>query len=119
MAIECTSAAVVLFAVAAASGSPLAGWPTETWLLLAAAVIGPQLLGHQGYAYALRWVPASTVAILALLEPVGASALAAVVLGETPGLSSILAGAVVLLGVGVASRSTTVLSQGRTEGVVG
>jgi drug/metabolite transporter (DMT)-like permease len=105
MALTCGAAAAVLFPVAVATGAPLAGWPATTWLLLAAAVLGPQLIGHQGFAYALRWVPASTVAVLALLEPVGASSLAFVILGETPGFTSIVGGALVLLGVGCATRS--------------
>ncbi len=119
MAVECASAAVVLFGLGAATATPLTGWTAATWILLAAAVLGPQLLGHQGFAYALRWVSASTVATIALLEPVGASVLAAIVLGERPEPASVAGAVLVLAGVAVAARSTTVLSRGRTAPVVG
>jgi drug/metabolite transporter (DMT)-like permease len=119
MFVECASAAAVLFAFAGATGAPLAGWPAATWALLAAAVLGPQLIGHQGFAWALRWVPPSTVATLALLEPVGASLLAAILLEERPGPTAVVGGALVLTGVALSIRSSTNVSPGCTARGVG
>jgi drug/metabolite transporter (DMT)-like permease len=103
MAGLCAVAAAVLFPVALATGTPLVGFPPATWGLLALAVLGPQLLGHLGFVYAVRWIPASTVSMITLLEPVGASALAAVVLGELPGPAAALGAGIVLGGIGVAT----------------
>jgi drug/metabolite transporter (DMT)-like permease len=119
MVVECAAAAAVLFAFAAVTSAPLAGWAATTWGLLAAAVLGPQLIGHQGFAFALRWVPPSTVATLALLEPVGASVLAAIVLEERPGPAAILGGGLVLAGVAMSTRSSTNVPAGCTAQGVG
>ena len=62
MALICLSATMVLFPTALAAGVPLAGWAASTWGLLALAILLPQLVGHQGFAWALKFVPASTVA---------------------------------------------------------
>ncbi len=98
MALVCGWAAATLFTLGLAGGVPLTGFPPRTWGLVACAVALPQLLGHQGFAYAVKYVPASTLSALTLLEPVGAALLAALVLGEWPapgewlGMSLVLAG---------------------------
>jgi drug/metabolite transporter (DMT)-like permease len=119
MAVACGAAATVLFSLGVATGTPLGGWPGSTWALLAAAVVGPQLLGHQGFAWSLRWVPPSTVASLALLEPVGATILAAILLDERPEPSAVVGGVLVLVGVAVFLRSSTNVSPGCTATSVG
>ncbi|MCB9684621.1 MAG: DMT family transporter [Alphaproteobacteria bacterium] len=104
MCLVCLAGSLTLFAVGAGTGVTLTGFPSSTWGLLALALAGPQLLGHQGFAYALRWVPASTLSTLMLLEPVGATLLAALVLHEIPQREAVLGGALVLAGVWTASR---------------
>lgn len=98
-------AALVMAPVAVLLGEPLLGYPSSTWMWLGVATLGPQLLGHQGFSYAVRYVPASTLAALMLLEPVGSTLLAAALLNEMPPLQGILGGGVVLLGVLVALRA--------------
>ncbi|MEZ4237632.1 MAG: DMT family transporter [Myxococcota bacterium] len=105
MAGLCVVAAAVLFPVALARHTPLWGFPPGTWARIGLAVAGPQIVGHLGFVYAVRWVPASTVSMLTLLEPVGASALAAVVLAEWPGPWAALGSAVVLGGIAIATWS--------------
>lgn len=104
MGLVCLAGSTTLFGVGAATGVRLTGFPPSTWGLLLLALIGPQLVGHQGFAYALRWVPAPTLAALMLLEPVGATLLGALVLHEVPDVRAVVGGAVVLAGVFVASR---------------
>lgn len=104
MGLMCAAAAVVLFAAALASGTALWGYPAETWALLGLAVAGPQLVGHQGLVYAVRWLPASTISMLTLLEPVGATLLALAVLGEVPAPVALAGGLLVLAGIAVATR---------------
>ena len=86
-----------------ASGGKLVGFSPRTWGLLLGSVLGPQLVGHQGLDWALRWLPAPTISAITLLEPVGASVLAAVCLGEWPTPAAAFGGLVTLLGVCVAT----------------
>ena len=98
----CLSAAALLLASALASGVALAGFGARASALLLAFVLGPQLVGHQGLDYVIKWLPAPTVASLTLLEPVVASVLAALFLGELPSRTAALGGLVATMGVGFA-----------------
>ncbi len=95
-------AGMSMAAVALYRGERLTGYPPSTWGLIGLAVLGPQLVGHQGISYTLRYVPAPALALIALLEPVGASLLAGVWLGEWPRPRAWVGMMVVLLGVGIA-----------------
>lgn len=106
MGLACFAASALLWPIALASQTVMWGYDPLTWWLLLAAILGPQLIGHQGFAYAVRWLPASTIALVTLLEPVGASALALVVLDEWPPQSALWGSLVVLLGLAAATRRT-------------
>lgn len=98
------AAGAALLVAAWASATPLAvAEPRDAWLV-AACVVGPQLVGHNGVAWALRHLPASTVSTLILLEPVGATWLAAWAFGEVPSPRAALGGLVVVAGVVVGAR---------------
>lgn len=99
----CFSAAAVLLVLSLAVGAPLIPMGPAVGVVLALAA-GPQLLGHIGFNWAVRYVPASLIAAVILVEPVGASALAAVCLGEWPTWRDGLWAVVLLTGVGVAVR---------------
>jgi drug/metabolite transporter (DMT)-like permease len=102
MGTVCAVAAGLLWIVCLGSGTTMGGYPAVTWALLAAAVLGPQLIGHQGFTWAMGWVPASTVALVVLLEPVGATVLAALIFREVPHPQAGIGALVALLGVGIA-----------------
>jgi drug/metabolite transporter (DMT)-like permease len=93
------SCALWLLPIAALSGAPLVGFSPGAWAALLAMALGPQLLGHLGLNYAVRYLPAVIVSALILVEPVGAVALSAALLGEVPSLLEVIGGAVVLVGV--------------------
>lgn len=97
------AAAAALLPALLLVGEPLVGFPTTTWLLVLAALLGPQLTGHQGASYAIRYLPARVISAVLLLEPVGATVLAWAVFGEAPPLAAALAGVVVVAGVGLAT----------------
>ena len=99
----CLVCAVALLPVAALTGAPLTGFAPSTWLAIAGLTLGPQLLGHIGLNYSVRFLSAATVSAVVLVEPVGAAALGALVLGEIPTGQELLGGAVVLVGVGIAT----------------
>jgi len=100
----CAAAAAALAPAVVLAHVPLVGFAPRTWALIAALAVGPQLLGHNGFNYALRWLPAATVASVTILEPVGATVLAAIFLGERPGPLAILGGVLAVAGVYGATR---------------
>jgi drug/metabolite transporter (DMT)-like permease len=70
------------------------------WFLLLA--IFPQLLAHSTYNWALKYLPATSVSLSLLGEPVAAAVLAYFILGESlPSLRWISA-VVVLVGIAIA-----------------
>jgi len=92
-----TVAALTALAGATLKGVPLFGYSWTFYGLCAGLALGPQVLGHGSFNYALQHVPAAIVGMLALLEPVGASVLAYALFGEVPPLASVV-GMVVVLG---------------------
>ena len=93
------SASAMLVPVALFAGTPLWGYSGETWFWLFAVTLGPQILGHTIFNWALRYVDASIISGTILAEPVVSALLAWLVLSERPGLATILGGTVVLLGL--------------------
>jgi drug/metabolite transporter (DMT)-like permease len=95
------SAAVACASFALVEGAPITGWPAGTWAAFVGLAVGPMLLGHTGFNWALRHVRAYVVSLVQLLEPIGATILAVLVLGrhEVPGWNVWLGGALILVGV--------------------
>jgi drug/metabolite transporter (DMT)-like permease len=85
---------------------PATGYSTETWMLFAAMALGPMLLGHTSFNWALRHVRAYVVSLVVLLEPVGATVLAVLVLGsgERPTVNTVIGGLAILLGMALLVR---------------
>ena len=90
------TAVVTLAALAVAFGTPFGGFPLHTWLAFTALAVVPTLGGHGLANRALRSLPAPTVGLFLLGEPVIASLLAYMIFGETPGAATLVGGAVVL-----------------------
>ncbi|MBK9926860.1 MAG: EamA family transporter [Anaerolineales bacterium] len=92
-------AAIVLIVIMLAAGFSPLGYETKTygWIFLLAAV--PQLIGHTTFNWALRYLPASLIAITTLSEPVGSAILAFFILNETVPLATLLGGILILLGI--------------------
>lgn len=101
-ALSCGATAGWLAVLTLATGAPFTGFAEESWLAILALALGPQILGHLGFNYAVGRLPASIVAAVILLEPIGATSVAAAVLGEQPGWMDALGGALALVGVAVA-----------------
>ncbi len=102
-ALICLACAGWLLPVSRALDAPLTGYSTAAWGALAGMALGPQLLGHIGFNYSVRYLPAYVVTAAVLLEPVGAAVLGAALLGELPTWTEMLGALVVLVGVGVAT----------------
>lgn len=89
-------AASVLGLIAAAFRTPFAPYPPRTWLLFLTLGLVPTVLGHGLVNLALRSIPAPTVGLFLLGEPIGASLLAYLVFGEVPAATTLVGGLVVL-----------------------
>jgi drug/metabolite transporter (DMT)-like permease len=91
-----------------AGGTHVTLWPQppRDVAIFAALALGPMLLGHTGFNYALRFVPAYVVNLALLGEPVGATILAAVLPGirEYPNAGTLVGGAFILAGIALASQ---------------
>ena len=95
-------AGIIVFAVALLTNVQLRGFPAETYGWILAIGLVPQLIGHSSYNWALGQLSAPIVSTALLLEPIGASLLAWLVLGEMPTLFTSLGGVLILLGVAYA-----------------
>jgi drug/metabolite transporter (DMT)-like permease len=99
------SAAAVLLVVALASDQPLGGLPASTYGIIAALAVGPQLIGHTTVNWAIRQLPAPTVAMAILGEPIGAAILAWLLFGEAANALQLAGFALLLAGIHIAARA--------------
>ncbi len=90
---------ILLLLIAGSLGIPLSGYPIREWAIFLALALIPSGLGHNSYNYALKYLKASVVSVSILGEPIGASILAAILLGELPRVTTIIGGALVLSGI--------------------
>jgi drug/metabolite transporter (DMT)-like permease len=82
--------------------TPLLGFRPGFYVLCAAMALGPQLLGHGSFNYAVRYIAAAMLGLLSLVEPVGASLLAYLLFGERPGVLAASGMVVVLVAISFA-----------------
>jgi len=96
--------AIALIVIMFAAGESPRGYVAQTygWIFLLA--LFPQLIGHSTYNWALRFLPASLVAITTLAEPVGSAILAYFILSEAPTTGVLLGGLLILAGIYMAVR---------------
>ena len=102
-----TTAALVLLAMAVAMGANLLGYSLQGYLLIALLAVGPQLIGHTSYNWALKYVSATFVTVTLLAEPIGATLLAIPLLAQVPSPLRLWGGALILVGIYFAAREET------------
>ncbi|GAP15009.1 predicted permease, DMT superfamily [Longilinea arvoryzae] len=109
------AAALGLLAIALVSGANFIGFNSgngfqffslPVWLCLIGLALGPQLLGHSAYNWALRYLPAASVSVALLGEPIGTTILAFFLLRETPSWIELAGGALILAGIFITSRAS-------------
>jgi len=96
-------AAVVLLVLMFTAGLPATGYPPEAWLWFALLALGPQLLGHSSFNWALKYLSAAYVSISLLGEPIGSTILAYFLLDEVPSGIKIFGAILILSGIYIAS----------------
>ncbi len=99
-----STAAVLLLAAATATGASLMALPAAAWLFMVALALGPQLIGHTTFNWALRRLTATFVAVAILGEPVGSALLAYFIFGERFSALQFGGFVLLLLGIFVAAR---------------
>lgn len=104
LGVWCT-AAVILAVIATSLRVPLTGYSGRTLAVFLALALVPTLAGHGLVNHALRALPAPTVSVFLLGEPVGATLLALAVFGEVPTPWTLAGGAVVLGALILVARS--------------
>lgn len=105
VAIAYSAAFVTLVAIALWRRMPLSPQPSREIAIFAGLALGPMLLGHTGMNWALKFLPAYVVNLLVLGEPIGATALGAVIpaIHQVPSPTTLVGGAIVLAGVVIAA----------------
>jgi drug/metabolite transporter (DMT)-like permease len=98
-----TAAAILLGWSLLAGQAPL-GLSPYAYLLLLGLALGPQLLGHTAFNYALSALSATFVAVAILGEPLGSALLALLIFGETFAPLQLAGFVLLLLGIFLASR---------------
>ena len=93
-----------MLVMVAMTGLPILGYSKVTYLWFLLLAVVPQLIGHSSFNWALGYLPVSYVTIAAIGEPVAATALAWIILHESPTWLQIVGGALCLAGISYASR---------------
>jgi len=104
-------AALLLLAVVFVGKQPLPGHKWQAYLFIGLLGLGPQLIGHTSFNWALRYVPAPTVAMAVLGEPVGTTILAWLILRQAPTAFEAIGGAVICAGIYLAAADVPRLSE--------
>ncbi|MEO0081129.1 MAG: DMT family transporter [candidate division WOR-3 bacterium] len=92
-------AGVLLLAGTLAARQRFTGYPGTVYLWIVLLGLGPQLIGHTTFNWALRYLNAPAVGMAILGEPVGATILAWLLLRETPAWFELTGGAIILAAV--------------------
>lgn len=102
--------AITTISVALLRSAPLAGFSPKTYVLCVLMAVGPQIIGHGSFNYAVKYFSPTLLGLLGLMEPVGATILAFFLFGEIPLLLSFV-GTIVLL----VSVATALLASGKRK----
>ncbi len=102
-----TSCAVLLVLIALIAGAPLRGFSDLGWAILLALALGPQLLGHTVFNWALKHVSATFIALAILGEPIGSALLALLLFAEGFSLLQSMGFSILLFGIFLAAREET------------
>jgi drug/metabolite transporter (DMT)-like permease len=96
---------LVLLGICLLSRTPLSGYPTRSYLIMAGAALLPQLIGYLAIGYALGHIPAYIASPTMLGQPVITAILAIPILGERPTPPQWIGGLIVLTGIYLVNRS--------------
>jgi len=84
---------------------PFSGYPLREWGIFFLLAIVPTVFGHYVFNWLLKYMKATSISMTVLGEPLGATLLAYLLLGETVTMLQLWAGCLLLVGVGLFLRS--------------
>lgn len=97
------SSSIILFLLCLLTASPLFNFTQKTYLMLFLIGLVPQGIGHSLINWSLRHLPATIVSLFVIAEPIGATVLAALILREYPGISTIVFMALIVAGISMSN----------------
>ncbi len=106
IAIVYGTAAVTLVLMTGVAQQTFVGYSPPVYLCFLLLALGPQLLGHSSFNWALAHLPATFVSVATLGEPIGSTILAYLILRETPTPLKIVGAALILVGIIIVSHKT-------------
>ncbi len=98
-----TATAIGLLGVMALAGQSLLGLPPMGYILILGLALGPQLLGHTAFNWAIKYLSPTLVTVAILGEPLGSTALALAIFHQPLQPLQLIGGAVLLGGIAVAT----------------
>jgi drug/metabolite transporter (DMT)-like permease len=90
---------IYLFLFAALFAVPLSGFSVPSWRALLLLGLVPTLIGHTLLNYSIGYLKAYLVGLAIIGEPVGATILAALFLGEIPSLQTAIGGVLIIASI--------------------
>jgi drug/metabolite transporter (DMT)-like permease len=104
-----STAGLILIIFSVSFQKPFFGYSSPTYLFLFLLAIVPQLIGHTTFNWALKYLPASIVAITILGEPIGSTILAYFILGEGLTLWKVFGGILIFVGIFISIKKETLV----------
>ena len=101
-----SSAGLILILLSLIFQKHFFGYSSSTYFYLLLLALVPQLIGHTTFNWALKYLPASMVAVTILGEPIGSTILARLILGEGLTVWKILGGISIFSGILIALEKT-------------
>jgi drug/metabolite transporter (DMT)-like permease len=96
-----SAAMVTMLIVTPLAGLSLFGYPWQAYLWILLLALGPQLLGHTSFNWALAHLSTTFVALSILGEPIGSAIFAYFLFGETFAPIQLLGFVLLLVGIGM------------------
>jgi drug/metabolite transporter (DMT)-like permease len=98
-----TTAAIILLFAVFITGNSFSGYTVQSYLFIALLGLGPQLIGHTSFNWALRYLTAPVVAMAILGEPIGTTILSWLILKQPPTVTEIIGGVIICIGIYLAT----------------
>ncbi|MEO0093077.1 MAG: DMT family transporter [candidate division WOR-3 bacterium] len=106
-----TTAAILLLIGLLLSGKPLTGYSSQVYWFIILLALGPQLIGHTSFNWALGHLTAPVVAMTILGEPIGTTILSWLILAQPPTLREIIGGIIIGIGIYLALSETALTNK--------
>ena len=90
---------IVLFLYVLIVDQSFGPYDSNEWLLFLLLAIVPNLLGHNLFNWAIKYVSTNIISISILFEPIGATLLAFIIFGEYLTYTQVFGGGVVIVGI--------------------